>query len=70
MGGDPAGLIGFAEITTGFGFSSSGPALAHFGLAGETAIDVIIELPMKGVRKSLNVSVAFGVAVYEISSKI
>lgn len=32
--------------------------------------DVIIELPMLGSRKSLNVSVAFGVAVYEISSKM
>jgi len=32
--------------------------------------DAIIELPMKGTRKSLNVSVAFGIAVYEISSKI
>jgi tRNA G18 (ribose-2'-O)-methylase SpoU len=32
--------------------------------------DVIIELPMQGLRKSLNVSVAFGVAIYEISSKM
>lgn len=31
--------------------------------------DAIIELPMKGKRKSLNVSVAFGIAIYEMSSK-
>lgn len=29
--------------------------------------DVIIEIPMRGMRKSLNVSVAFGVAGYELS---
>jgi tRNA G18 (ribose-2'-O)-methylase SpoU len=29
--------------------------------------DVIIEIPMRGLRKSLNVSVAFGVAAYELS---
>jgi len=32
--------------------------------------DVIIEIPMKGQRKSLNVSVAFGVAVYQLSKYI
>lgn len=32
--------------------------------------DTIIEIPMQGMRKSLNVSVAFGVAVFEIASKI
>lgn len=30
--------------------------------------DVIIEIPMKGQRKSLNVSVAFGIAAYRLSS--
>jgi len=30
--------------------------------------DVIIEIPMKGQRKSLNVSVAFGVAAYQLSN--
>ncbi|MEZ4210095.1 MAG: RNA methyltransferase [Patescibacteria group bacterium] len=32
--------------------------------------DSIIELPMHGKRKSLNVSVAFGIAIYELSSKL
>lgn len=32
--------------------------------------DVIIEIPMKGRRKSLNVSVAFGVAAYELGQHI
>ncbi|MBN2585175.1 TrmH family RNA methyltransferase [Patescibacteria group bacterium] len=30
--------------------------------------DVIIEIPMRGQRKSLNVSVAFGVAIYQLSN--
>lgn len=32
--------------------------------------DAIIEIPMLGPRKSLNVSVAFGVAIYEMASKV
>ncbi|NLP12441.1 RNA methyltransferase [bacterium] len=38
------------------------------GVAEElvTAADLAIELPMHGVKHSLNVSVAFGVAIYEI----
>jgi len=31
--------------------------------------DKILEIPMRGKKESLNVSVAFGVAVYEISRK-
>ncbi len=32
--------------------------------------DAIIEIPMKGKKKSLNVSVAFGIAIYQICSKL
>ncbi len=31
--------------------------------------DLAIEIPMHGIKQSLNVSVAFGVAVYEILGK-
>lgn len=32
--------------------------------------DVILEIPMRGKKNSLNVSVAFGIAAFEIKSKI
>ena len=32
--------------------------------------DVILEIPMRGKKNSLNVSVAFGIAAFEIRSKI
>ncbi len=32
--------------------------------------DQILEIPMKGKKESLNVSVAFGIAVYEITGKL
>ena len=32
--------------------------------------DVILEIPMLGNRKSLNVSVAFGIAIFELKSKL
>lgn len=32
--------------------------------------DIVIEIPMRGKKESLNVSVAFGVAAYEIKSEL
>lgn len=32
--------------------------------------DIILEIPMRGQKNSLNVSVAFGIAAFEIKSKI
>jgi tRNA G18 (ribose-2'-O)-methylase SpoU len=32
--------------------------------------DMAIDLPMRGIKQSLNVSVAFGIAVYEIINKL
>lgn len=32
--------------------------------------DIILEIPMRGEKESLNVSVAFGIAVYQLTSKI
>lgn len=47
-GGNAAALLGFREISPAFGFSSSQPAVAHFGLGNETAVDVVVEMPFNG----------------------
>jgi len=41
-------LLGFREISPAFGFSSSQPAIAHFGLGNETLVDVVVEMPFQG----------------------
>lgn len=38
-------LIGYQEITTGYGYASGQPAVAHFGLGDETKVDVQVTLP-------------------------
>lgn len=38
-------LLGFQEITTGYGYASGQPALAHFGLGTTKIVDVEIALP-------------------------
>ncbi|MFO0966757.1 MAG: CRTAC1 family protein [Gemmataceae bacterium] len=38
-------LLGFQEITTGYGYASGQPALAHFGLGDVMAVDVELKLP-------------------------
>jgi hypothetical protein len=43
--GDAANLLGFQEISTGFGYASGQPAIAHFGLGSERRVDVLITLP-------------------------
>ena len=48
MSGNLAGLLGFTEISPAFGFSSSQPALAHFGLGTEQVVDVVVEMPFNG----------------------
>jgi hypothetical protein len=53
---DPAALIGVREMAVGFGYASSQPAIAHFGLGAEQAVDVEIALPHgkgKIVRKDV-----------------
>ncbi len=50
-GGDPA-LLGFEEITTGYGYASGQPAQAHFGLGAEKSVDVEVRFPDgKVIRK-------------------
>lgn len=38
-------LLGFQEITIGYGYASGQPALAHFGLGDVEAVDVAVKLP-------------------------
>jgi hypothetical protein len=42
---DAAGLLGYQEIATGYGYASGQPAIAHFGLARVAAVDVVVTLP-------------------------
>ena len=45
MLGKPAGLLGFQEVTTGYGYASGQPALCHFGLGKHAKVDVRVKLP-------------------------
>jgi|GEM_PF-524695 len=48
MSGNAAGLLGAVEISAAYGFSSSQPAVAHFGLGTETSVDVVVTMPFNG----------------------
>lgn len=50
--GDVAHLLGFQEISTGYGYASGQPALCHFGLGDAERIDVEVRLPGGAVVKS------------------
>ena len=43
--GDPAALLGCGEISTGYGYASGQPAIAHFGLGEEQTFDLEVTLP-------------------------
>ena len=43
--GDPAALLGYREIGTGFGFCSGQEAVAHFGLGDVARCDLEVVLP-------------------------
>jgi len=38
-------LIGFSEITTGFGYASGQPAIANFGVAQHDVVSLTVEFP-------------------------
>lgn len=38
-------VLGFQEITTGYGYASGQPALAHFGLGDQAKVDVELRFP-------------------------
>jgi hypothetical protein len=54
--GDAASLLGFQEITTGYGYASGQPALAHFGLGTTSKVDVRITLPDRSTIEQRDVS--------------
>jgi hypothetical protein len=43
--GDASALLGFQEVTTGYGYASGQPALCHFGLGDVAKVDVQVTLP-------------------------
>jgi hypothetical protein len=43
--GQPGALLGCREIAVGFGYASGQPAVAHFGLGTEQAVDLELVLP-------------------------
>jgi len=43
--GDDAALLGFQELTTGYGYASGQPAACHFGLGGVEKVDLIVRFP-------------------------
>jgi len=54
-------LLGFQEMTTGYGYASGQAAICHFGLADQTLVDVEIRLPngktisLKGIETNQRV---------------
>src|SRR5262249_20730694 len=38
-------LLSYQEVSTGYGYASGQPAVCHFGLGDETAVDVEVTLP-------------------------
>jgi hypothetical protein len=42
------GILGVREITAASGFSSSQPAIAHFGLGSVTRVDITVQMPFGG----------------------
>jgi len=55
---DKSALLGAREIATGYGYASGQPALAHFGLGKEKAVDLLVILPHgKGRVERKNVAV-------------
>ncbi len=54
--GDMAQLLGFQEVSIGYGYASGQPALCHFGLGEAERIDVEVRLPGGAVVKRAGVS--------------
>lgn len=54
--GEKAALLGFQEISTGYGYASGQPAVAHFGLDTVDHVDLRIRLPNGKVLQQQNVA--------------
>jgi hypothetical protein len=46
--GQASHLLGFQEVTTGYGYASGQAAICHFGLGEESQVDVHVTLPAGG----------------------
>lgn len=57
-------LLGYQEISTGFGYASGQPALAHFGLGKQTGVDVVAKFP-SGRTATINATPAGKLLVIE-----
>ncbi len=59
------------RITTGLrrDASQSGTTLCNVGYTSHNVVDLIVQIPMRGDKESLNVSVALGVALYEFTRR-
>jgi hypothetical protein len=56
--GEAAALLGYREISAGYGYCSGQEAVAHFGLGQETKVDVEVSLPHgKGTLTNKGVAV-------------
>jgi hypothetical protein len=55
LGRDDA-LLGYQELNIGFGYASGQPAICHFGLGAERAVDLQVVLPNGRVIKQFGVS--------------
>ncbi|GIW79948.1 MAG: hypothetical protein KatS3mg105_1755 [Gemmatales bacterium] len=63
--GKPEALLGFQEISTGYGYASGQPAYCHFGLGNETKADVRVKLPDGRVIDKLGVAADQKLIVHE-----
>jgi hypothetical protein len=61
--GQPSALLGCREIAAGYGYASGQPAMAHFGLGDQEAVDVEVVLPhgkgkleQKGVKANQRIT--------------
>jgi hypothetical protein len=63
-------LLGTKEISPAYGFSSSQPSIAHFGLGSETAVDVAVIMPFGGTHYKNNSVPANGSMVIPNASTV
>lgn len=55
--GDATALLGFQELTTGYGYASGQPAVCHFGLGEINQVDVKIRFPDGSIAESRGIAV-------------
>src|SRR5690606_746064 len=63
--GKPDALLGFQEISVGYGYASGQPAVAHFGLGDADRVDVEVRLPNRKVIRKPGVAAGQRLTVAE-----